>query len=75
MLLTVLMLSRLVFCEGIYTSEPSVKLLSVDFFAERFPAIASEFRVDLSGGEASVENNAQRPMFFSTGCSRGEEFP
>ena len=54
MLLTVLMLSRLVFCEEIYTFEPSVKLLSVDFFAERFPAIASEFRVDVTGGEASI---------------------
>ena len=54
MLVTALLLSRLIFSQGIYTSEPSVKLLSVDFFAKRFPAIESEFRVDLAGGEVSI---------------------
>jgi len=34
-----------------YTNEPSVKLLSVDFFAERFPAKDSQFRVEMDGGE------------------------
>ena len=51
MLIAALLLSLLVVSEGIYTSESSVKLLSVDFYADRFPAIESDFRVDLTGGE------------------------
>ena len=55
MLIATLLLSRfLFFSHGLYTSEPSVKLLSVDFFAQRFPAIESEFRLDLTGGEVNV---------------------
>ena len=34
----------------LYTSEPPVKLLTVKQFGSNFPAAASEYRTDVTGG-------------------------
>ena len=45
-----------------YTSEPSVKLLSVNFFAKRFPATRSEYRIEIFDGEVTYFSFAQQPV-------------
>ena len=51
---TLLATVRALLTVGIYTSEASLPLLSVDFFAERFPAHESDYRVEVSLGEVSI---------------------
>ena len=37
--------------DALYTAESPVKLLSVGFFADRYPAAESEYRTEISAGE------------------------